>query len=211
MESIKVLLVEDDPVWVRNMVKFFSRHEDILIVSIASTKEEAVKLAKNVDMDIILMDINLSKNKYDGIYAAMEILEFKKVKIIMLTCIMEEDIITHSFSAGAVNYISKQNYMDIPNAIRAAYHSRAPIEVLLNEFTRLKKEEKLKELSPSEKGIYELLEKGYTYSEIEKALVKSKNTVKTQVRNILKKLDAANVKEALHKVNLKDIPGGKEK
>lgn len=205
MESIKVLLVEDDPVWVKNMVKFLNKQEDIIVVSIASTKEHAVKLAKTIDFDIILMDINLSKNNYDGIYAAMEILEFKKIKIIMLTCLMEEDIITNSFTVGAVNYILKENYLEIPNAIRAAYYSKSPIEALLNEFSRLKKEEKLKELSSAEKEIYKLLEKGYTYQQIEKDLVKSKNTIKTQIRNILKKLNVNKVKEAIHKVNFKNI------
>ena len=205
MDNIKVLLVEDDPVWIRNIQKFLSRHEDILIVGAASNKEEAVKLAQALDIDIVLMDINLDKNNYDGIYAVREILEVKKVKIIMLTCLLEEQIITKAFTAGAVNYVSKENYQDIPNVIRQVHNNKSPIEALLKEFSRLKKEEQLKGLSPSEREIYDLLEEGYSRTQIEERLFKTKNTIKVQIKNLLSKLGVHNSKEAVRKVSYRGL------
>ncbi|MFZ5987844.1 MAG: response regulator [Bacillota bacterium] len=205
MDNIRVLLVEDDPVWVRNLTKFLSRQKDILVIGVASSKEEAIRLAQSLEFDVILMDINLDKNKYDGIYAAMEILEIKKAKIIMLTCIMEDSVITNSFAAGAVNYVSKENYQDIPNVIRMAYKNKSPIEALLNEFSRLKKEEQLKDLSPCEREIFDLIEQGYTRSQIEEKLLKTRNTLKVQIKKILSKLGVSSSKEAVHKVKYKGI------
>lgn len=208
MDNIRVFIVEDDPVWVRNMQKFLGKQKDILVVGVAVNKEEAIKLAHVLEFDVILMDIILDGNRYDGIYAAKEILEFKKTKIIMLTCVFDEHIITSSFTAGAVNYLCKENYLDIPNAIRLVYRNKSPIEVLLNEFSRLKKEEQLKALSPSEREIYDLIEQGYTRTQIEQTLFKTKNTVKMQVRSLLNKLGVSNSREAIRKVNDKGLYEG---
>lgn len=205
MDNIKVLLVEDDPIWIRNMQKFLSKHEDILIVGAASNKQEAVKLAEALEIDIVLMDINLDKNNYDGIYAVREILEVKKVKIIMLTCLLEKDIITKAFTAGAVNYVSKENYQDIPNVIRQVHNNKSPIEALLSEFSRLKKEEQLKDLSNSEREIYDLIEQGYSRTQIEERLFKTKNTIKVQIKSLLSKLGVRSSKDAVRKVSYKGL------
>jgi CheY-like chemotaxis protein len=66
-------------------------------------------------VDIILMDINLSENNMDGYMPAAEISQTKIVKIIMLTSIESEEVIRNSFTAGAVNYILKSNYTEIPS------------------------------------------------------------------------------------------------
>lgn len=205
MSRIRIAIVEDDLDWLKAMVSFLNRQEDMVIVGTASTREAAINLAKSIETDVILMDINLTKNNRDGIYTAMKILEFTQTKIIMVTCLTDEDTITRAFTAGAVSYVSKENYLEIPDVIHAAYQKKAPIEALLKEFLRLKEEEQLKELSDSEKEIYRLLEEGHTQSQVEKLLFKSKSTIKTQVRSILKKLGASNIKEAISKVKSKGI------
>lgn len=123
----------------------------------------------------------------------------------MLTSLKDDEIITDSFTAGAVNFISKEKYDEIPNAIRTASHNDSPIEVLLNEFSKLKREEQLKELSCSEKQVYDLLEKGYTKVGIESKLYKTANTVKSQVKQILRKLGVSSSKEAVLKVKTRGL------
>lgn len=117
----------------------------------------------------------------------------------------DDEIITDSFTAGAVNYISKENYEEIPNAIRAAFHNDSPIEVLLGEYSKLKRNEQLKDLSSSEKQVFDLLEQGYSKARIESTLFKTANTVKSQVRQILRKLGVSNSKEAVFKVKTKGL------
>ena len=57
--------------------------------------------------------------------------------------------------------ITKGKYLEIPNVIRAAYNDNLPIEVLLKEFSQLKRNKQLKDLTQSEKEVYDLLEKEY--------------------------------------------------
>jgi len=205
MDKIKVAIVEDDLGWLKAMISFLNKESDILVAGTATNMADAIALAKTTSFDVIIMDINLNENKCDGILAAVEILQFAKVKIIMLTSMKEKDVILDSFTAGAVNYISKEKYLEIPNAIRSAFSNNSPIEVLLNEFSQLKRNEQLKNLTPSEKQVYELLEQGHSKSEIEAKLYKTDNTVKSQIKQILRKLCVKSSKEAVMKVKTRGL------
>ncbi|MHB8065901.1 MAG: response regulator transcription factor [Ruminiclostridium sp.] len=200
MEKIKVVIVEDDINFLKAMTTFINRQQDMLIVGTATTKSTAIEIAKGVQFDVILMDINLNENMCDGILATVEILQFSSSKIIMLTSLKQNEIVLDSFTAGAVNYISKEKYRDIPPAIRASYYNDSPIEVLLNKFSELQRQEQLKDLTNTEKEVFELLEQGYSKNMIETEMYKSQNTVKTQVKKILRKLGVRSSREAVDKV-----------
>lgn len=200
-------MVEDDPVWLKIMTGFLNTFPDLDLVGTATSKNEALQLIMDVTADIILMDINLSENKRDGITAALEILEKTKVRIIMLTSLEEEELITDSFAVGAVDYISKDNYMEIPTIIRRLVRRLSPQEVLLKDYARLKKEEQLKELTIAEREVFNLIEKGYSLTQIEEIMFKSHNTLKTQVKQILHKLKVKNRAEAVKKVASKGVFG----
>lgn len=200
MKKIKIAIVEDDPQWLKAMTSFIGKNEDMEIVGSATTKEDAIKMAKSINMDVILMDINLHGNDCDGIYAVVDILEIKKVKIIMLTSLKDESIMRDAFASGAVNYVKKENFEDLPTQIRRCMDDSNPIEVLVKEFKKMKREEQLKDLSVSERQIFEYLEQGYSRSKIELESLKSPNTIKSQIRSILHKMHAKSSKSAVKKV-----------
>jgi len=74
------------------------------------------------------------------------------------------------------------------------------MRVLLHEYSRLKKEEQMSDLTVAEKEVFELLSVGYTKPEIEAKLFKTDNTVKSQVKRILQKLGVKSSKDAVVKV-----------
>jgi len=201
-EKIKVVIVDDNLDWLKLMTNYLNKESDILIVGTASGKEEAIDLAKTIAMDVVLMDIHLSENKYDGIDAVKKILEIRETKIIMMTALNEDELVMQSFSAGAVNFFSKNDLKIIPDAIRATYKKSSPIEILLNEYFHLKKQERLNKLTPAEKEIFSLMEEECSIREMEHKLKKSEGTIKVQVNRILKKLNAKTRKDAVRKVNM---------
>ncbi len=202
MSKIKVAIVEDDENWLKTMTDFLERFEDIEVVWTALTRADAIETIKSfVDTDVVLMDINLNGNRHEGIFTVLDILEFKTVKVIMLSSLTDDDTIKDSFTAGAVNYIIKSNYKDIPDIIRQTYNDISSIDVLLKEFMRLKKEEQLIKLTPSEREVFGYKEKGYKQIQIEKMLFKAESTVKAQVKSILRKLNVKSSKKAVKKVN----------
>jgi len=204
------MLVEDDPDWLVAMTNFLAKESDFEIVCKANDKSSAVSYSHTVDFDVVIMDINLSGNKKDGVLAALEILQIKNdIKIIMLTSLTEQEIMRDSFIAGAVNYISKDDYIKIPDAIITAIMKNSPFYVVLNEFRQLSTEHHLKVLgiTPAEKGILDLIDQGYTQSQISKKLYKSERTIKNQINMMLKKLEVSSCKQALEKIKLKGISG----
>jgi two-component system response regulator DevR len=204
MSKIKIVIVDDDPVWLNGMETFINEADDISVIATALSKEEALQVIENHEIDIILMDINLGRGD-EGIYLTAEIAEKKGIKTIMLTVLDNEAIIIDSFTAGAINYIQKENYQEIPAAIRSAYHKASPIEVLVKDYGRLKEAEQLKLLSAAEKELLELIQKGYSQSQMARMLYKSIGTIKSQVNTILKKLGVNSSKEALKKIRWKGL------
>ncbi|SFE26366.1 two component transcriptional regulator, LuxR family [Paenibacillus algorifonticola] len=210
MSHIRVLLVEDDPDWVKAMTLFLNKEADLLVVGAASTAEEALSLARTLSFDVALLDIQLADHQQNGIYTAVEMHRIHAAKIIMLTSMSEEEVMTQAFTAGAINYIEKTNFRQLPEAIRSAYHHPAPMEALLKEFARLKREEQLKDLTSAEREVFELIEQGYTQTQIEQKLYKAESTLKNQVNKMLKKLGVRSRKEAIEKVRRKGLTAGIE-
>jgi two-component system, NarL family, response regulator DevR len=188
MKKIRVLLVEDDEYWKTNISEDLSKEADITLTGVVSTKEEALSTLQAAEVDIILMDINLTANNLDGIEIAREL---KRIgshtsKIIMLTSLNEKDIVMQSFKQGAVNFITKSSYQDIITAIRDAFHNRSSIHADAAEIMRT--EIVLSDLTPMEREIYDLKQQGYNKTQISEMLYKSVNTIKSQLRSIRDKL-----------------------
>ena len=201
MNQIKVLLVEDDPVWSQGISDYINKQSDMCIVGIAVTKEEAVGLTRNVPVDVVLLDIMLTANNLDGLDAALEISQLGISRIIMLTSLSLKDVIIEAFTAGAMNYINKSNYIEIPDAIRAAYHNESSIHssaagVLRNEFNRMKSEQSSKLLTATEKKILQRIDKGETQSQIADKIDLAQQTIKNHINRILKKMNVSSSKEA---------------
>lgn len=206
MNRIQIFLVEDDPDWIKSMTVFLNAQEDMIVVGTAESPGQAIAMAQILSFDIVLMDIQLTAGRLDGIYTAAEIYERKpQAKVIMLTSLSDEQVITQSFTAGAINYIEKSRFKELPAAIRSAVFHPGSMEVLLKEFARLKREEQLRGLTPAEREVFDLLDEGYTHSQMEQKLFKTESTLKNQINKILKKLGVRSSREAVEKVRRKGI------
>jgi NarL family two-component system response regulator LiaR len=111
----------------------------------------------------------------------------------------DPEIIIDSFTAGAVSFLSKDKLPNIPELIKELSTKKTPLEILLQDYQRLKRKEQLAVLSAAELEIFTLLEQRLTQREIALKLIKSVDTVKTQVTSILRKLEVHSVKEAVKK------------
>lgn len=185
---IRVLIVDDDPFWQEQLRKDINEESDITVVSAVPSKEEALLILQEQDVDIVLMDINLTENQLDGIEAARLINRNTniKAKVIMLTSFHESEIIVESFRKGATNYIPKSNYTNLITSIRDAYQGKSTLhadiaDVILTEL-------QLSVLTPMERQVYQMRKKGLTNSQIAEKLIKSLNTIKSQIKSIRNKI-----------------------
>ncbi|WJD83682.1 response regulator transcription factor [Priestia megaterium] len=192
-KSIKVILVEDDPFWQKNISMYIEKEaDDIEVIKIVDSKEKVLEIVENESqIDIVLMDINLTAANLDGI-EIIEILSKQKIKAIALTSINEQDVIVESFESGAVNYINKSSIYDIILAIREAVEGRNQIhsDAAGALLVKMREEKKLRSLTSSEREVYNLEKKGYKKRDIAEHLYKTIDTIKKHSRSWRRKLNA---------------------
>ncbi len=207
MDIIRIGIVEDDLQWQKILSNFLNAHEDFQVIWVASQRDTAVSLAKETKdtTDIILMDLNLSNSEREGIDAILDICNQNNVKIIVLSSYSDGESIRDAFTAGAVNYILKENFKDIPSAIRTSISGKSPFEEVLKEYSHFKKESLLNNLTQSERELFDLIEDGKSQNEIVELLHKTESTVKSQINSILKKLKVKNSKHAVEKVKRRGL------
>lgn len=199
--DIKVLLADSDPYWQRQLQMVISSKPDINLLHIASTEEEAIRASVQLEIDVIVIDIILNSSLDEGLNVIAEIYRKKALPIIVFSSQHGPEIIIDSIVVGAVNYIKKTNYLDIPTAIRKAYYRQSFLHadvaaIVINEIRSIKLKELDWMLTPTEKEILQLVGLGYRQSIIRELLGITQNTMKSHVRHIIGKFKTRSVREA---------------
>lgn len=189
-EKIRVMIVEDDVIALKLDKALISREEDMEVVGVASTKEEAIPMALELKPDVMIADINLT-NKDDqyGIDVAIEVsIKAPDTKIVMLSGLLNEDTVRSTIGLGvAQNYILKSNPEIIPEAVRNAYHNINNFESSVIEFIRKDYSEALKttmKFTTAQLKVLELFYRGYSISEVADILkieVQSVNNYRNEI------------------------------
>jgi pilus assembly protein CpaE len=105
-EKISVLIVDDIPETRENLQKLLYFETDIEIVGTAENGQQAIDMARRMQPDIVLMDINMPD--LDGITASQEIVRLAPAsQIIMMSVQSEADYLRRSMLAGAVDFLTK--------------------------------------------------------------------------------------------------------
>ena len=198
MDKIKVLLVEDHAI-VRQGLRRLLEEEGLVVAGEAADGREAVKLAGELDPDIVIMDITMPR--LGGIETTRKIRKTNPgIKVIMLTIHDEESFIYKSFDAGANGYMVKEKAMeDLLDAISTVmkgeiYLSPNFSTKVLESYHKLvksgrKKVDDFSRLTNREREILQLIAEGNTSKEIANLLYISGKTVENHRANIMKKLD----------------------
>ncbi|MBO4915342.1 MAG: response regulator transcription factor [Oscillospiraceae bacterium] len=113
---MRILVVDDEQVLVKGLK--FNLENEGYTVETAYDGATAVELARNKDFDLILLDLMMPE--VDGLTACMQIREFSKVPIIMLTARGEDTDKLLGFEYGADDYVTKPfNILELKARIRA--------------------------------------------------------------------------------------------
>jgi DNA-binding NarL/FixJ family response regulator len=200
---IRCMIAEDDKQLNDIYYNLLNYEKDIEVVGRAFNGSELIKLISEKEVNIILLDIEM-ENSIDGIEVCKEILKGRpNIKIIILSCHDEEDIILSAFEAGAVDYVLKTSSSShILESIYSANNNSSSINSYvagiirnrLKEFGILKENlfevmNVLSVLTGSELGVLKLLLKGKKQKEIAKIRNVELVTIKSHVSSILRKFD----------------------
>ena len=209
MTPARILLVDDHDLLRQGLASLIMSQPDLEVVGQAQDGFEALKLVRDLQPDLIVMDINMPV--CDGLEATRLIrTEFPQARIVVLTVHDEDENLFHAIEVGACGYILKNtSSADFLRGLRGALAGEAPVSPrlaarLLDEFNRLSHRaatpstsgDDAPDLTAREREILQLVAGGLTDKEIAAQLSISMHTVKSHIRNILSKLHAANRREA---------------
>lgn len=195
--TIKLVIADDHHVVRRGLIFFLNTQQDIEVIGEASNGEEALQLIKELQPDIVIMD--LSMPKLNGIEATEQIKnEGLPVKVMILTSFYDQDHILPAIEAGAAGYYVKDSDPDeLVTAIRKIYegekqfHSKITTQLVsaLTNKSESKSEETIHDkLTKREMDVLKEITRGKSNKEIASSLFITEKTAKTHVSNILAKL-----------------------
>ena len=199
---IRVLLVDDHDLFRVGLASMLAASRDIEVAAQASNGKMAVRLARELRPDVVLMDMRLPD--LDGAAATREILKHdESVRIVMLTVIAGEADVVAAVGAGACGYLLKDSPVeDVVAAVRAAAHGAAWLspcaaETVLQRMRRAEARngdvgEVEDDLSPREVEVLQFLARGLDNNEIAAEMSISPRTAKNHVSSILGKLGVVN-------------------
>jgi DNA-binding NarL/FixJ family response regulator len=204
MKKIRVLIVDDHPVFRFGLRSLIASIPEMEVVGEATSGEAAIEEAASQQPDIILMDINMPG--LNGIEATRQILANQPDIGILVITMFDDDSVFDAMQAGARGYLLKG--ADPDETIRAihtvasgaAIFSPKVAKRLITYFGRNQKmasSETFPELTEREREILELIAQGLTNPAIAEKLVLSPKTVRNHVSNIFGKLQVSDRSQAI--------------
>lgn len=202
--STTIMLVDDHPLFRQGLRRVLEAEEDLKVIMEVADGEESLRLVKQFNPQVVVMDINLPN--MNGLQVTRELKQSNPdVAVIMLTAFHDDEQIFHAIRAGAAAYFPKDvTPRRLVEAIRQVSQGNYVIDDevlnkpeaanwLLQQFDHVayvdgEPNQMFSPLSPREMEILQHIAKGRSNKEVAYALGISRQTVKNHMTSILRKL-----------------------
>lgn len=190
---IRLLLVDDETLIRRGIKALLKLEPDLEIVGEAENGKVALNLLKNLQPDVVLMDVRMPV--MDGVAATREICQhFSTIKVLILTTFADDDYVTQALRYGAAGYLLKDTPSEeLAQSIRAVHRGYIQLgpgvgKVMAKMTPPPSPPPVWQTLTPREQEILRQIAMGASNREIAQALFISEKTVKNHVTSILGQL-----------------------
>lgn len=216
MQSIRILLVDDQTMFREGLRVILSVQPDFEVVGEAANGEEALRMASKLKPHVVLMDLRMPV--MGGVEATRKLhTSLPESHVIMLTTFDDDEAVFEGLRAGALGYLLKDAPSEkLLEAIRAAAHGESFLQPsvaakVVAEFARLSEQAPRRPqplpqpLTERELEVLRVVATGASNREIAEQLFIAEGTVKNHLTNILNKLDARDRAQAVLKAKELDL------
>jgi two-component system nitrate/nitrite response regulator NarL len=197
---IRLLLADDHPFVIEGLRFYLAAQEQFEIVGEASNGREAIQKARDLQPDIVLLDISMpDMNGLDAAKALCK--QNSQIKVLVLSAHDSREYVMQMILCGAQGYVLKDSSpTELSRAIESVYRGEAFFsphvsKMLLNEVISQPEESKrtVNDLSHRESEVLQMIAEGLSSKEIAFRLGISIRTIETHRERIMQKLDIHNV------------------
>lgn len=190
-----ILLIDDHPMLRNGVKQLIALDSTLQVIGEASNGEQGVELAKELDPDLILLDLNMpGMNGLDTLDKMRQ--TALSGRIVVFSVSNHEDDVVTALKRGADGYLLKD--ME-PEDLLAALHNAAGGKMVLSEAltpvlaaslreSRPSGDRDIQSLTPRERDIIKLIAEGLPNKVIARRLNITESTVKVHVKHLLKKM-----------------------
>lgn len=202
--SITICLVDDDAGIRESIAEYLTGAPGFKCLHAFESGEDALKMVPNLNPDVVLMDINLPN--MNGIQCVRKLKDrMPKLQCMMLTVYENSDLIFEALSAGACGYMLKSTPPErLIEAIKDMHNGGSPMtshiaRKVVQAFQPTTKANLIKQLSPREQQVLDLLAGGCSYKQIAAEMNLSMGTIRTYIRSMYDKLHVNSSTQAIVK------------
>ena len=200
-KMIKVVLADDHMIFRDGLNSLLDRQPDMEVVAEADNGRVALKHAKKLSPDVVIMDIGMSE--LNGIDATRQIVKMLPgVKVLALSMYSDKRFVKEMLKAGASGYMLKDSaFNELIDAIRVVVENKIYISpsvagIVLDDYlgASTDKESSVRSLlTPREMEVLQLLAEGKSMKQIALSLSLSIKTIESHRTRIMQKIDVSNI------------------
>jgi DNA-binding NarL/FixJ family response regulator len=202
MNSFRILLADDHPIFRLGLHALISSHEDWRVCGEAADGREAVTKCRQLKPDLLILDISMPE--LNGVDAARQILKSNPAqKILILTDVDSEKVVRDCLEVGIQGWVVKSEGIDdLITAVKALRQNKSIFSSRVSDLIR---EDSLRhrtaaagsvlQLSKREREVVQLLAEGKTSKEVASILECAVKTAETHRSNLMRKLNLHSIAE----------------
>lgn len=196
---MNMIIIDDEQDIINIFTEIFTA-KSYNVVGTAKDMYSAIKIIKEIQTDVILLDISLTQGGNEGIDILAECRNYTNADIFIVTSAMDNNLTEMCYALGAFFYVSKSVLINSPDILSLTIQNRIQQDMINSRFVLLEKNQIINSLTNREIEALKLKENGFTYTQIAKHMFIESESAKRIVARARSKIRNTKIGKFIKKI-----------